>query len=280
MSTWTLGDITITKITELESVGNTELMLPQATSEAVRRLPWLHPHFATEHGLLRTSIHSFVVVTPTRRIIVDTGLGNGKQGRPVPAWNGLDGRYLHDLTETASPPEAIDTVLCTHLHVDHAGWDTRMVNGTWVPTFPNARHLFARTEFAHAQEAEGHGTSQLFADSVSPLIEAGLVDLVATDEQITPEVRLVPTPGHTSVLIESRGEHALITGDFIHHPVQLAHPEWVSGGDHDPVRAVETRRSVLDELARTRTLLIGTHFSGPTAGHVVPIGDGVYELES
>ncbi|MFG2755120.1 MBL fold metallo-hydrolase [Streptomyces wuyuanensis] len=272
MSSWKIGDVTVTKITELEAVGDTELMLPQATPQEVRRAAWLSPRFATEDGLLRTSIHAFAVVTPARRIIVDTGLGNAKQGRPVPAWNGLDTPFLHDLAEAGFPPATVDTVLCTHLHIDHAGWDTTWTDGAWVPTFPNARHLFAQPEFAHAEAAQGHGTAELFADSVRPLMDAGLVDLVATDEQIAPEVRLVPTaghtPGHVSVLIESRGERALITGDFIHHPVQLAFPEWTSAGDHDPARAVETRLRMLDELARTGTLMIGTHFPGPTAGYV------------
>ncbi|MGW1544120.1 MBL fold metallo-hydrolase [Streptomyces sp. NPDC002309] len=282
MNAFTIGDIAITKITELESTGDTELMLPEATPRAVRAVPWLRPDFATEEGLLRTSVHALVVVTPTRRILVDTGLGNDKQGRPVPAWNGMTGSFLRDLTEAGFPPETIDTVLCTHLHVDHAGWDTRWVEGSWVPTFPNARHLFVREEFAHAQAAEGHGTDELFADSVTPLVEAGLVDLVAADVRITPEIRLIPTPGHTpghtSVLIESQGERALITGDFIHHPVQLAHPEWTSAGDHDPDLAVATRRTMLDELADTGTLLIGTHFPGPTAGHAVSDGDGTFRL--
>ncbi|KAB2977566.1 MBL fold metallo-hydrolase [Streptomyces sp. SS1-1] len=284
MTTFTIGDVTITKITELEATGDTELMLPDATPQAVRQVTWLHPHYATEDGLLKTSIHAFAVVTPTRRIIVDTGLGNHKMGRPVPAWNGMTGTFLQDLTDAGFPPDGIDTVLCTHLHVDHAGWDTRLVHGQWVPTFPNARHVFARTEFEHAEAAPGHGTAELFADSVTPLVQAGLVDLVPANEQVTPEIQMVPTPGHTpghvSILIESRGERALITGDFIHHPVQLARPSWTSAGDHDPGRAATTRRVVLEELARTRTLLIGTHFPGPTAGYVIPDGDDTYRLQS
>ncbi|MFD0056944.1 MBL fold metallo-hydrolase [Streptomyces sp. NPDC127168] len=283
VATFTVGDVAITKITELESVGDTELMLPEATPHAVQQVSWLRPDYATDDGLLRTSIHAFAIATPTRRIIADTGLGNDKQGRPVPAWNGMGGTFLEDLAAAGFPPETIDTVLCTHLHVDHAGWDTHLVQGKWVPTFPNARHLFVRAEFEHAEGVSGHGTAELFADSVAPVVEAGLVDLVAADEQVSPEVKLVPTPGHTpghtSILIESRGERALITGDFIHHPIQLARPDWVSGGDHDPARAVATRRSMLNEIARTRTLLIGTHFAGPTIGHVVPDGDGSYRLE-
>ena len=121
---WNVGKVKITKVVELETVGSTRFILPLATNEEIQKLPWLIPHFATEEGRLKMSIHSLLVETPSRRIIVDTGLGNDKQGRNVPTWNNRKDPFLDTLTAAGFPPDSIDTVLCTHLHVDHVGWNT------------------------------------------------------------------------------------------------------------------------------------------------------------
>lgn len=283
MSKWRIGEVTITKIVELALTGGTRFILPQAVPEAVLPISWLQPHFAGPEGKLRMSIHALVVETPTRRIIVDTCLGNDKENRAVPRWNKLQGPFLADLAAAGYPRESIDTVLCTHLHVDHVGWNTMLIEGRWIPTFPRARYLMGRLEFGHWREQrENEGQLAVFADSVAPVFEAGLVDLVETDHRVSDEVSLVPTlghtPGHVSVRIRSSGEEALITGDFIHHPCQMAHPEWSSSADHDPGRAIETRRAMFSRLAGTPTLVIGTHFAGPTAGRVVRDGDA-FRLE-
>jgi glyoxylase-like metal-dependent hydrolase (beta-lactamase superfamily II) len=280
---WRVGAVTITKVVELEAVGGSRFVLPDATPEVARSIPWLYPHFVDERGRLKMSIHALVVEAPGRRIIVDTCLGNDKEGRNVPTWNKLQGRFLDDLAAAGFPRESIDTVLCTHLHVDHVGWNTMLVDGKWVPTFPKARYLMGRTEFAHWQ-AERADAQQVavFGDSVRPVFEAGLVDLVATDHVVCDEVRLTPTlghtPGHVSVRISSQGEEALITGDFLHHPCQMARLDMTSTPDHDPVLAKATRQRVFAALAGTPTLMIGTHFAGPTAGRVVRDGDA-YRLE-
>jgi glyoxylase-like metal-dependent hydrolase (beta-lactamase superfamily II) len=274
---WKIGDVTVTKIVELETVGGSRFILPDATYDAVRPISWLCPHFADEAGKLRMSIHSLVVETPDRTLIVDTCLGNDKKDRRVPTWNDRQGRFLADLAEAGFPREKIDTVLCTHLHVDHVGWNTMLVEGQWRPTFSKARYLFGRVEFEHwrAQTANEH-MLPVFADSVAPIVEAGLHELVEVDQRLTPEISLVPTqghsPGHVSVKISSRGEEALITGDWAHHPCQFAHPEWQSTADFDPVAAEATRRRMLAELAGKPILVIGTHFAGPTAGRVVRDG--------
>jgi glyoxylase-like metal-dependent hydrolase (beta-lactamase superfamily II) len=279
MIKWRVGDVTVTKVVELEMTGGTRFILPQAVPETIRPIAWLRPHFASDEGKLRMSIHALLVATPTRRIIVDTCLGNDKENRGVPRWNRLQGPFLADLAAAGFPREAIDTVICTHLHVDHVGWNTMLVDGRWVPTFPRARYLLGRIEFEHWRAARtNEAQAAVFADSVAPVFDAGLVDLVEIDHCITDEVSLVPTqghtPGHVSVRIDSRGEEALITGDFIHHPCQMAHPEWCAPtADHDALRAEATRRTMLERLAGTPTLLIGTHFSGPTAGRVVRDGD-------
>src|ERR1044071_9649906 len=146
---WKIGKIKITKVVELETVGSTRFILPLACNEEMQKLPWLIPHFATEEGWLKMSIHSLVVETPTRRIIVDTGLGNDKKGRNVPTWNDRKDPFLEKLTAAGFPPDSIDNGLCTHLHGDHVGWNTRIVGGKWVPTFAKAPSVFGKTEFEH-----------------------------------------------------------------------------------------------------------------------------------
>lgn len=275
---WRIGDVTITKIVELETIGGSRFLLPDATPEAIRPISWLIPHFADENGRLKMSIHALLVEAPGRRIIVDTCLGNDKRDRLIPIWNERSGPFLADLVAAGFAPDTIDTVLCTHLHVDHVGWNTRLVDGQWVPTFPNARYLFGRAEYEHWRtQTELPDYHPIMADSVQPVFDRGLVDLVELDHQICSEVRLVPStghsPGHASVLISSKGQRAMITGDFTHHPCQLARPEWCSTADYDAKAAEATRRRILAELAGEPVLMIGTHFAGPTAGRVVRDGD-------
>ena len=271
---WRIGAVTVTKIVELEVTGGSRFILPQATPEAVSPIGWLQPDFADERGRLKMSLHALVVETPSRRIIVDTCLGNDKENRRIPTWNRLQTSFLADLAAAGYPRETIDTVICTHLHVDHVGWNTMLVDGSWVPTFPNARYLMGRVEFAHwTAQHERDDMAAVLADSVTPVCEARLVDLVETDHRICDEIGLVPTlghtPGHVSVRIVSRGEEALITGDFMHHPCQIAHPDWSSTADGDPSEAQRTRERMLTRLADAPIQVIGTHFAGRTAGHVV-----------
>jgi glyoxylase-like metal-dependent hydrolase (beta-lactamase superfamily II) len=274
---WRIGDVTVTKIVELEATGGSRFLLPQASYEEILPIAWLRPHFADEAGRLKMSIHALVVETPSRRIVVDTCLGNDKEGRRIPTWNNLHGSFLADLAAAGFPRESIDTVLCTHLHVDHVGWNTMLVDGRWMPTFPRARYLLGRVEFEHWRaQRERDDMAAVFADSVAPIVDAGLADLVETDQRICDEISLVPTvghtPGHVSVRISSRGEEALITGDFMHHPCQIARPDWSTLADSDPERARDTRRQVLAELCDRPVLVIGTHFAGATAGHIVRDG--------
>jgi glyoxylase-like metal-dependent hydrolase (beta-lactamase superfamily II) len=210
------------------------------------------------------------VETPTRRIVVDTGLGNDKEGRNVPTWNNRQGPFLETLTAAGFAPDSIDTVLCTHLHVDHVGWNTRLVGGQWVPTFGKARYVFGRTEYEHWRDhREAPDKAAVFGDSVQPIVDAGRAELVASDARLTDELTLLPTPGHSpghmSVLIQSDGEQALLTGDVAHHPCQMAHLDWSSTADSDPVQAARTRRDLFSRFADTPTLVIGGHFD---AGHI------------
>jgi len=283
MSKWRIGDVTLTKIVELEVTGGSRFLLPQATPDVITPIAWLRPHFADENGRLRMSIHSFVVETPGRRIIVDTCLGNDKQNRRIPHWNDRHGPFLADLIAAGFAPDSIDTVLCTHLHVDHVGWNTMLRDGKWVPTFPRARYLLGRTEYEHWSDSAARADMKhVLADSVTPILDAGLAELVETSHRICDEISLVPTvghtPGHVSVRIVSRGEEALITGDFMHHPCQIAHPDWDTTADTDPAQGIRTRWQMFERLAGTPVLVIGTHFAGATAGRIVRDG-GTFRLD-
>lgn len=272
---WTIGKVKITKIVEMELTGGTRFILPQATPQEIQAMPWLIPQFASPEGRLTMSVHSWVVETPSRRILVDTCIGNDKQGRGVPHWNGLDKPYLQDLAHAGYPADSIDTVICTHLHVDHVGWNTRLVDGQWVPTFPNARYLFGRIEYeywkTHATDA---AHAAVFADSVEPVIDAGVVDLVASDAEIADEITLIPTPGHSpghvALHIRSDGEEAVLSGDVAHHPCQMVRLDWSSSFDSDALQSIETRRRLFSRFADTPALLFGGHF-GP--GRIVSDGD-------
>jgi glyoxylase-like metal-dependent hydrolase (beta-lactamase superfamily II) len=171
----------------------------------------------------------------------------------------------------------VDAVVCTHLHVDHVGWNTMLEGDKWVPTFPKARYLIGRKEYEHWMGEGDEEQQVILSDSIAPIFEAGLAELVDMDHRLSPEVRLVPTaghtPGHVSVAIESKGERALITGDFMHHPSQIARPHWCPPFDHDTAASTQTRKAMIEDLADGPVLVIGTHFAAPTAGHIVRDGD-------
>jgi glyoxylase-like metal-dependent hydrolase (beta-lactamase superfamily II) len=279
MLTWRIGDVTITRILEMEMpvpYHPEAAFLKQATPDALRTMPWLYPHFVSEEGHLKLSIHALLVRAPGLNMIVDTCVGNDKP-RALLGNRALQTEFVEMLAGAGCPRESVDLVVCTHLHVDHVGWNTMLRNGEWVPTFPNARYLIGRREFEHWTR-EGDAEQQaILGDSVRPVFEHGLATLVEMNHRISDEIRLTPTPGHTpghvSVLIESRGERAMITGDMLHHPCQFGHPEWSPSFDSDPVAGAHMRRAVMEGVADAPVLVIGTHFAAPTAGHVHRDGD-------
>lgn len=274
---WSFGEIRVTRVLELPPTAFDPSMFIQATRrEILDRRDWLCPAFATEDGDIILHFQAFIIEAGGKRIMVDPCIGNDKP-RGHPLLNMLDNPFLARLERAGFPRESIDFVLCTHLHVDHCGWNTMLVDGKWVPTFPNARYLFAREEVTCAQADKTGDAEAIYEDSVKPIIEAGLADLVDPDHVIVDGVRLKPTPGHTpghcSIMISSGGYEAIITGDVIHHPVQAALPHVSSNFCWDEDIAVATRRGMLAHAASQDTMLLVAHFAGSSGVYVKADGD-------
>ena len=272
---WQIGDATVFRLGELDATAALQGLIPKFDLAGISRDTWLTPDFVDEKGRLRGLVQAFLIVLGDQKIIVDSGVGNGKKRVAVPGWDNLQTAFLDQFKAVDMQPGEIDYVVNTHLHFDHVGWHTRLVNGAWQPTFSAARYVMAAEEFRYWQsrpEKEIADQHAGFSDSVLPVFEAGLVDLVADDHVIIDGVRLTPSPGHTphhvSVLIESRGRSALIIGDAAHHPCQLAHPDWGSASDFDPDRARVSRSDLVERFADSETLIIGSHFADPVAGYI------------
>lgn len=284
MLSWRIGDVKISRVVEMEMpvpYSEDTAFLRQATPEALKRIPWLAPYFVTPEGNLVLSIQALLVEAPGMKLVVDTCVGNDRP-RSLLQGQMLATPFLKHITEAGFGRKEVDAVVCTHLHVDHVGWNTMLVDGKFVPTFPRARYLIGRKEYEHWSAAGQDEQQQILNDSVRPIFDAGLAQMVEMDHRISPEIRLMPTvghtPGHVSVLIESKGEKAVITGDMMHHPCQIANPHWSPGFDSDKKASAATRAAMLKDWAGEPILVIGTHFAAPTAGHIVRDGES-YRFE-
>ena len=271
MNQWIIGDVKVSRIVEREFTIKPKDLLPDVRPTDLLPIGWLSPRFIDRKGHLMMSIHALIIETPEQTIVVDTCVGNDKQCT-VEDWSMLQGPFLEDLAAAGYPAQSIDTVLCTHLHFDHVGWNTMQVNGQWVPTFPNARYLLSKNEYDYwLSEANDEEHEAVMAESIKPVFDAGLVDLVDMNHRICKEVWLEPTPGHTpghvSVHIQSNATEAIITGDSFHHPCQVARSSWSSSFDYDTDASKETRDQLLEKYSGQPTLVIGTHFATPTAGY-------------
>jgi glyoxylase-like metal-dependent hydrolase (beta-lactamase superfamily II) len=274
---WQVGDVTITSVLEDETFHiPPEFFFPDARAIDVARYPWLVPDYADENGNIGLRVQAVVVEQGGRTVLIDPCVGNGKQ-RSLPFWNEMSWPFLDRFADAGFDVASVETVLHTHLHADHVGWGTHLVDGEWVPTFTNARYLYTARELEFCRSSDDPGTAGVYADSIAPVIEAALSEIIEEDADLGGGLQLEPTtghtPGHVSLWIESMGEVALITGDFLHHPVQCAEPQWAEVGDFDVDQARDTRRRMLTKAAESGALMLGTHFTGVPAGRVVAADD-------
>jgi len=274
MRTLEIGDVTITSIVERDGPWRTpEAMFPAYDPEQGRAfLADLDPVvFDAASGKMVITYQTFVVRTPKHTILVDTCTGEDKNYAapmdfPKQPW--LDGFAAAGLRF-----EDIDYVFCTHLHIDHCGWNTRLVNGRWVPTFPRAKYVFHKREYAAWEAATATGANppgEVWRMNCLPVVEAGQALLVDDDFTLDDTVWLTPTPGHSPchccVNIKSGGQRAVVTGDLMHHALQVREPGWFTIFDWDKDEAVRSRRSFFASVADTNTLILPIHFPAPTVG--------------
>jgi len=278
-----IGEITIERVVESEfAVLAPAEVYPDCSDAHIRRdLHWLAPRFYDRAtGKLILAFQGFVIRSGGRNILVDTCVGDCKQRRRADFHQQRWG-WLDTLRAAGFRPDDIDVVVCTHFHVDHVGWNTRLEDGRWVPTFPRARYLFVQAEWDYWRSEAGRPgrerTGDYIGDSILPVIEAGLVDFVAADHRIDAAVFMQPAPGHTPGMVcvgmQSRGQRAIIVGDLLHTVLQLKHPDWSTRFCADPVRSRETRLDFLEQHADTDVLVLPAHFPAPTAGLICRAGE-------
>jgi glyoxylase-like metal-dependent hydrolase (beta-lactamase superfamily II) len=276
---WRVGDVEIARIVEVYGFeDDIAMLLPEATPQYVQQFGWLVPHFATAEGRMIISFQCFVLRSKGRTVMIDTCIGNDRK-REFEVFCNMQNTFLEDLGTAGFPANQVTDVLCTHLHFDHVGWNTRLIEGKWVPTFPQARYLFGRREWQHwknLRDTNGYHHMDHLHDSIDPILAAGLEEFIDPDFRLTQEISLIATPGHTpghvSVLIDSRGEQAVITGDLMHNPIQIAIPATEARFDMDKPQAARTRCDFVQRFCNSGTLVIGSHFAEPTAGRIVSDG--------
>ena len=275
-----LGELEIHRAIESEvPIFDTFTFFPDATREVVEaNKDWLMPRYIDPKTIeVILCIQSYVIRTSHHTILVDTCVGNHKSRPARPSWHMQNSPFIEELDSVGVHPEEVDFVLCTHLHVDHVGWNTKLLDGRWVPTFPNAKYIFSRNEFelwaARYEKGETVPVPLVYEDSVLPIVEAGQAIIVEDTHQIDDGMWLEPAPGHTPghvmLNLKSGEETALMSGDVIHHPLQLIRPEWSSRACEDPHLSAVSRTKMLERVADTNTLLCPAHFGSPTMGHVI-----------
>lgn len=284
-TTFKVGDITIHRIVEQEAPFFDPLtFFPTLTKDVLEEnRGWMTDggYLDRRNGELVLCIQSYLVQTPHHNILIDTCCGNHKPRPHRPFWNMMNSdRFEKNLAATGVGADQIDYVMCTHLHVDHVGWNTRLENGRWVPTFPKAKYVFSDKELAYWTETEtkDQTAAPWITDSVLPIVAANRQEMVKSDHQFGDLVKLIPTPGHTidhfSVRVGKAGADAVITGDMIHSPIQARYPELGMRVDYNSPQAGESRRKLFGSLCDTPTLVCTAHFPSPSSGRIARWGDG------
>lgn len=273
-----LGDIAIHRIVEQEGPFFDALtFFPTLARDVLEEnRSWLVPRYIDANDKIVLCVQSYVVKTPGQTILIDTCVGNHKPRPTRPFWHMMDSdRYAKNLAAAGLTVEDIDLVMCTHLHTDHVGWNTRLENGRWVPTFPKAKYVFAERELAHwtQRQKEDPAACPWITDSVLPIVAAKRDLVVRSDYTLNDRVQLLPTPGHTidhySVLVGKPGQEAVITGDMIHSPLQARYPELGMLSDYNSKQAGESRRRLFGRFCDTSTLMCTAHFPSPSTARVV-----------
>ncbi len=278
MAVLQLGDIAVQRIVEHEiPVYHPSDFFDEATAEAVEPYrDWLEPKaLCPRTGRMVMPVQSYLLRTRHHCILIDTCVGCHKSYADPPEWHQRRNEiWFSNLEAAGVHPEDVDYVFCTHLHSDHCGWNTRLVDGRWIPTFPNAKYVFARDEF-QAMESE---MSLIFIENVQPVLEAKqavLVDLdYALDDEIWLEPALGHSVGHVAIHLKSGQHHAVMCGDLIHSPLQLAEPGWSPNSDYDLAASAHTRKTFLNAHCESDTLVLTAHFPSPSIGHIIPRGHG------
>ncbi|MCB2109026.1 MAG: MBL fold metallo-hydrolase [Rhodobacteraceae bacterium] len=281
------GPFVITRVVDLEGHFRApQFLLPDATPEAFGATrTFRDPRFYDpERGSLIMSFHSLIVQTERSRILVDTCVGNDKHRPMLPEWHLRKGSYLDDLAAAKLPADSITHVFCTHLHADHIGWNTKLVNGKWVPTFPNAKYIMHRKEVEHWEHVRRTSTEpanhRSWDDSLQPILDSGQALLVDGDHEIEPGVRLMCLPGHTpgncALCLDDGKQKAFLVGDTIHHPVQVERPHWSSNFCWDKAQSADTRAKFLGDVADTGAWIIPAHFAPPSSVRIVSEASGFW----
>jgi glyoxylase-like metal-dependent hydrolase (beta-lactamase superfamily II) len=284
-TTFKFGDITIHRVVEQEGPFFNPLeFFPTLKPEVLEEnRGWMTEggYLDLQNGQLVLCIQSYLVQTPHHTILIDSCVGNHKPRPTRPFWNMMNtDRFEKSLAGTGVSVDQIDFVMCTHLHVDHVGWNTKLENGRWVPTFPKAKYVFADRELAYWTETEKNDPSAApwITDSVLPIIAAKRDEVVNSSHQLSDIVKLLPTPGHTidhySVQVGRPGQDAVITGDMVHSPLQARYPELGMRVDYSSPQAGESRRTMFSRFCDTSTLICTAHFPSPSSGHLKRWGDG------
>jgi glyoxylase-like metal-dependent hydrolase (beta-lactamase superfamily II) len=277
------GKFTIHRVIEEEGpLFDPLTFFPKLTPELLQEnKPWLEQSGALDpaSGRMVLCIQSYVVRTPRHTILIDSCVGNDKQRPALALWHlKKSDAYMRNLAAAGFGVDDIDIVMCTHLHVDHVGWNTRLENGRWVPTFPKARYMFSEREFAYWNAEHAKTPNEVLVDSVLPIVAAGRADLVRSDHVLDDDVRLMPTPGHTpdhyAVRFGAGADGAVMSGDLMHSPLQARYPELSMRVDTDQAHSALTRRAFLEEQCEAGALVCTAHFPSPSMGRFSRWGEG------
>ena len=284
ITSFKVGDITIHRIVEQEGGFFDPLtFFPSLTPEVLaENNGWMTDGgYLDDKGQVVLCIQAYLVQTPHHNILIDSCVGNDKPRATRPFWDKLKlDTFEKNFAATGVSMDKIDYVMCTHLHVDHVGWNTKLVNGQWVPTFNNAKYVFSDRELEYwtEQEKKDPANNGPITDSVLPIVAAKREQEVKSDFVLNDIVKLIPTPGHTidhySVQVGKAGADAVITGDMIHSPLQAKYPELGMRADYNSPQAGESRRKLFSCLCDTSTLVCTAHFPSPSSGRMQRDGDG------